>query len=76
MMCNPLSVGVLSSALVVRDTCSPVTPLDWALFNVKNICRVVGVSGDKDQTVALLTAIGEDNLQKVKGASSYSKGKR
>jgi hypothetical protein len=26
--------------------------------------------------VALLTAIGEDNLREVKGASSYSKGRR
>jgi len=34
--------------------------LDWALFCVKGICSVVGVSceGLEDQTVALLTAIG------------------
>lgn len=34
-----------------------VTPLDWALFCVENICHVVGVSceGNKDQTVALFS---------------------
>jgi hypothetical protein len=70
------SVGVLSSALVVRDVSSPVTLLDWALSSVKNVCPVVGVSGDEDQTVALLTAIGEDNLWEVKEACSSSRGKR
>jgi hypothetical protein len=54
----------------------PVTPLDWALYSVKNVCPVVGVFSDEDQTVALLTAIGEDNLREVKGACSYSRGKR
>jgi hypothetical protein len=57
-----------SSALVVRedgDVSSPlgifplVTPLDWALFCVKDIGMVVGLSceGNEDQAVALLTTI-------------------
>lgn len=74
-------VGVSSSALVVRDVgeegdfpfpldvCPPVTPLDWALYSVKNVCPVVGVFGDKDQTMALLTAISEANLREVKGGA-------
>lgn len=60
----------------MRDVCSPVTPLDWALYSVKNVCLVVGVSSDDDQIVALLTAIGEDNLPEVRGACSLSKGTR
>jgi hypothetical protein len=30
----------------------PVTLLDWALYCVKNVCPVVGVSSNEDQTMA------------------------
>lgn len=60
----------------MRDACSPITPLDSALFSVKNICPMVGVSGDEDHTMALLIVIGEENFREVKGASSYFKGRR
>jgi len=72
-----------SSTLVVRDdgedvVSSPlgifplVTPLDWGLFCVKDICPVVALSceGYEDQAVAFLTAIEEDHSQEVKGACS------
>ncbi|GLT69140.1 hypothetical protein SLA2020_413160 [Shorea laevis] len=35
-------VGVSSSALVVKDVCPLVTPLDWTLYSVKNVDLVVG----------------------------------
>jgi hypothetical protein len=48
------------------------TPLDWALFCLKDIGPVVGLlcEGNEDQVVALLTAIEEDHSRAVKGASS------
>ena len=76
----------LSSALVVRDDGKdggfsspkgifpPITPLDWAIYCVKDICQLgLSCEGNEDQT-ALLAAIEEDLSQKVKGACS--KGRR
>jgi hypothetical protein len=50
----------------------PVTPLEWALFCVKDIGLMVGLSceGNEDQIGALLTAIGEDHVLEVKGVCS------
>jgi len=72
-----------SSALIVRDDMEyvvssplgilpPVTPLDWALFCVKDIGLVVGLSCDRyeDQAMALLTAIEEGHSWEVKVACS------
>ena len=41
----------------------PVTPLEWAIFCVKDIGPVVWLSceGNENQIVALLTAIEEDH---------------
>jgi hypothetical protein len=60
------------------DFVPPITPLDWALFCVKDVCLVVGVlcEGLEDQIVALLTAIGEDHSREENEAYSKSRGKR
>jgi hypothetical protein len=70
--------------LVVRDDGEegdfwpPITLLDWALFCVKNVCPMVGVSceGVEDQTMALLTAIDEDSPWEIKRVCFISRGRR
>jgi hypothetical protein len=60
------------------DFWPPITLLDWALFCVKNVCPMVGVSceGVEDQTMALLTAIDEDSPWEIKRVCFISRGRR
>jgi len=87
--CAPLRFFILLQLLIKKkknvrnfpslmETFPPVTPLDWALFCVENICPVVGVSCEenKDQTVAVQTAIEENHPQEVKGACPNPRGRR